>query len=78
MINVPAPSRAAAADADDQGTKVTFWTRLRRHKLAVVSIAVLALVILGAILAPLLHLHDPNAIDEVFWKGDVRSLSLDG
>ncbi len=70
MINVPAPNMADVADADDQGTKVTFWTRLRRHKLAIVSIVVLAIVILSAILAPLLHLQDPNAIDQVSWKGD--------
>ncbi len=63
-------------DADDQGTKVTFWTRLRRHRLAVGSVFVLAVIILSALCAPLLHLvpflHviDPNQIDDKWWSGD--------
>jgi peptide/nickel transport system permease protein len=61
---------AQIADADDQGTKVTFWTRLRRHKLAIVSIVVLVLIILAAVLAKFLGLPDPNAIDQKYWLGD--------
>ena len=50
-------------------SKVTFWTRLRRHKLAVAGIVVLGLIALCAILAPLLAPFDPNAIDNVHWQG---------
>ena len=42
-------------------SKVTFWTRLRRHKLAVAGIVVLGVIALCAILAPLLAPFDPNA-----------------
>src|SRR5665213_2094589 len=74
MINAPTLNAADLADADDQGTKVTFWTRLRRHRLAIVSIFVLGVIILAAILAPVLtHFithWDPNSIDDVAWKGD--------
>jgi peptide/nickel transport system permease protein len=74
MISTPAMNAADLADADDQGTKVTFWTRLRRHRLAIVSIFVLGFIILAAVLAPVLtHFvthWDPNAIDNNAWKGD--------
>ena len=51
-------------------SKVTFWTRLRRHKLAVAGIVVLGVIALCAILAPLLAPFDPNAIDNVHWQGN--------
>ena len=41
-------------------SKVTFWTRLRRHKLAVAGIVVLTLIVLCAIFAKLLAPFDPN------------------
>jgi peptide/nickel transport system permease protein len=50
-------------------SKVTFWTRLRRHKLAVAGLAVLALMIFAAIFAKQLAPFDPNAIDNVHWQG---------
>ncbi len=50
-------------------SKVTFWTRLARHKLAVVGLAVLVLMVLAAVLAKQLSPFDPNAIDEVHWQG---------
>jgi peptide/nickel transport system permease protein len=50
-------------------SKVTFWTRLRRHKLAVAGLVVLALMILAAALAKQLAPFDPNAIDNVHWQG---------
>jgi peptide/nickel transport system permease protein len=50
-------------------SKVTFWTRLRRHKLAVAGLVVLALMILAAIFAKQLAPFDPNAIDNVHWQG---------
>ena len=50
-------------------SKVTFWTRLRRHKLAVAGLVVLALMIFAAIFAKQLAPFDPNAIDNVHWQG---------
>ncbi|HUA08498.1 MAG TPA: ABC transporter permease [Candidatus Acidoferrales bacterium] len=52
-------------------SKVTFWTRLRRHKLALVGLVILAIIMLCALLAPLLAPFDPNAIDNVHWQGEV-------
>ena len=50
-------------------SKVTFWTRLRRHKLAVAGIVVLVLMVLAAVFAKQLAPFDPNAIDNVHWQG---------
>jgi peptide/nickel transport system permease protein len=50
-------------------SKVTFWTRLRRHKLAIAGLVVLTLMILAAIFAKQLAPFDPNAIDNVHWQG---------
>jgi peptide/nickel transport system permease protein len=44
-------------------SRVTFWTRLRRHKLAITGIVVLALMVLAAVFAKQLAPFDPNAID---------------
>jgi len=44
-------------------TKVTFWTRLRRHRLAVAGIVVLLLMVSAAVFAKQLSPFDPNAID---------------
>src|SRR5271165_894099 len=64
------PLKPTTFDDDDLAvTKVTFWTRLRRHKLAIAGIAVLALMILAAVLAKQLSPFDPNAIDNVHWQG---------
>jgi peptide/nickel transport system permease protein len=45
------------------------WKRFRRHRLAIAGAVVLSFVALVAILAPVLHLQDPNAIDQVHWQG---------
>ncbi|MGA8575652.1 MAG: ABC transporter permease [Candidatus Cybelea sp.] len=50
-------------------SKVTFWSRLRRHKLAIAGLIVLSLMVLGAALAQQLSPFDPNAIDNVHWQG---------
>jgi peptide/nickel transport system permease protein len=50
-------------------SKVTFWTRLRRHKLAIAGLVVLVLMVLAAALAKQLSPFDPNAIDNVHWQG---------
>jgi len=57
------------AEEDVHVSKVTFWTRLRRHKLAVAGLVVLALMILAAALAKQLSPLDPHAIDNVHWQG---------
>jgi peptide/nickel transport system permease protein len=58
-----------AIEDDLHLSKVTFWTRLRRHKLAVTGLVVLALMCLAAVLAKQLAPFDPNAIDNVHWQG---------
>jgi len=63
---VAATVPANAQPFDDEEvvyTKVTFWTRFRRHKLAIAGIVVLSIIALCAIFAPLLAPFDPNAID---------------
>jgi peptide/nickel transport system permease protein len=50
-------------------SKVNLWTRLRRHRLAVAGVAVLAIMVLAAIFAKQIAPFDPNAIDNVHWQG---------
>jgi peptide/nickel transport system permease protein len=64
---LPVPS--AAIEEDLHTTKVTFWTRLRRHKLAIAGLIVLVLMVSGAVFAGQLAPFDPNAIDNVHWQG---------
>jgi peptide/nickel transport system permease protein len=63
------PMPGAVAEEELQFSKVTFWTRLRRHKLAVAGLIVLALMVLAAALAKQLAPFDPNGIDNVHWQG---------
>jgi peptide/nickel transport system permease protein len=56
-------------DQDDVYSKVGFWKRLRRHRLAVVAVIVLGAIVLCAVFAHVLSPFDPNAIDEVHWQG---------
>ena len=67
------PANAQAFDDEEAVvySKVSFWTRLRRHKLALAGVVVLAAIMLCALLAPLLAPFDPNAIDNVHWQGEV-------
>jgi peptide/nickel transport system permease protein len=44
----------------------TIWRRFRRHKLALVSLTVLAIIILAALLAPIIAPYDPNKIVGTF------------
>jgi peptide/nickel transport system permease protein len=55
---------------EDEPSKVTFWTRLRRHRLAVAGSIVLALMVLAAVFAGQLAPMDPNLIDNVHWQGN--------
>jgi peptide/nickel transport system permease protein len=45
------------------------WKRFKRHKLAFAGAVVLTLITLIALFAPLLHVQDPNEIDQVNWMG---------
>lgn len=65
----PAAPPSYVVDDDVHVSKVTFWTRLRRHKLAVAGMAVLALMILAAVFAGQLAPFDPNFIDNAHWQG---------
>ncbi|HEY3367716.1 MAG TPA: ABC transporter permease [Symbiobacteriaceae bacterium] len=59
----PAPAPPPADPEADLKTGPTRWTRFRRHKLALVGMAVIGLMILIAILAPLLAPADPDRGD---------------
>jgi peptide/nickel transport system permease protein len=59
------------AEVDDTVySKVSFWTRLRRHRLAIAGIVALGIIVLGAVFAKFLAPFDPNMIDQVYWHGD--------
>jgi peptide/nickel transport system permease protein len=64
-LPIPSP----AIDEDLNVKRVTFWTRLRRHKLAIAGLIVLILMVSAAVFAGQLAPFDPNAIDEVHWQG---------
>lgn len=68
------PIQPAAVDDDLHVTKVTFWTRLRRHKLAIAGLVVLVVMVSAAIFAKQLAPFDPNLIDngttsQPHWNG---------
>jgi peptide/nickel transport system permease protein len=46
------------------------WKRFRKHRLAIAGTVVLGLICLIAVLAPVLPLRDPNAIDQVHFMGN--------
>jgi peptide/nickel transport system permease protein len=62
----PAPQPAAPAQHQARpvdSPRAMAWRRFRRHRLAMIGVAVLAGLVLIALLAPWLAPHDPNAID---------------
>jgi peptide/nickel transport system permease protein len=61
---------SAFDDSDLVTSKVTVWTRFRRHKLALAGMFVLLLLVLSAVFAGILSPFDPNAIDNVHWQGN--------
>ncbi len=63
------PAGRPLVDEEVQLSNVTFWRRLRRHKLAVAGLVVLVLMVLAALFAKQLAPFDPNAIDNVHWQG---------
>ncbi|MDE2481158.1 MAG: ABC transporter permease [bacterium] len=62
------PTTPQALD-DETYSKVTFWMRLRRHRMAIAGAVVLSLMLLAAIFAKFLAPFDPNFIDNVHWQG---------
>src|SRR5947209_5295799 len=51
-------------------SKVSFWTRLWRHKLATGGIVVFLSVVLAAVFAQFIAPFNPTAIDQTWWHGD--------
>jgi peptide/nickel transport system permease protein len=66
------PLRESVARQEDDEYRIrrhAVWRRFTRHKLAFAGAAVLALITLIAVCAPLLPLQDPNEIDQANWLG---------
>ena len=63
-------NRPVALDDDVVISKVTFWKRFRRHRMAVAGAAVLGALVLCAVLSAFISPFDPNFIDNVHWQGD--------
>lgn len=57
-------------DGDLVTSKVTVWTRFRRHRMAIAGGIVLTVLVLCAIFSGLLSPFDPNFIDNVHWQGN--------
>src|SRR5579863_3807396 len=57
------PLPRSIAEDELEITKVTFWTRLRRHKLAIAGVVVLTLMVLAAVFAGQLAPFNPDFID---------------
>jgi peptide/nickel transport system permease protein len=67
---VPGPYVPPVVEEEDfQVERHGVWKRFKRHKLAIGGAVVGLLIVLVAICAPLLHLQDPNAIDQANWSG---------
>jgi peptide/nickel transport system permease protein len=58
-----ATAEPARISADATRTAPSFWSRFRRHRLAVIGFSVLVILSLSAIFAPLIAQHPPNAVD---------------
>lgn len=61
---------AAFDDADLVTSKVTVWTRFRRHRMAIAGMVVLSLLVLCAVFSAFLSPFDPTFIDNVHWQGN--------
>ncbi|MBV9357968.1 MAG: ABC transporter permease, partial [Chloroflexi bacterium] len=62
MVGAPPASAGVAAPVRAR-SRNTAWARFRRHRLALLGSAILALFLLAAIFAPLVAGHDPNRGD---------------
>jgi peptide/nickel transport system permease protein len=54
---------AAAPERKDQSSSAVAWRRFRKHKLAMFSLGVLALLLISAVFAPLFAPYAPDKID---------------
>jgi peptide/nickel transport system permease protein len=63
------PAQTAFEEEEAVYSKVNLWTRLRRHRLAVAGVVVLAIMVLAAVFAKQIAPFDPNSIDNVHWQG---------
>ncbi|MBV8197502.1 MAG: ABC transporter permease [Candidatus Eremiobacteraeota bacterium] len=71
MATLTAPTLSpVVAEEEFQLERHGVWKRFRRHRLAIAGAVVIVFITLAAALAPLLHLQDPNAIDQVNWQGN--------
>ncbi|HVA29053.1 MAG TPA: ABC transporter permease [Candidatus Baltobacteraceae bacterium] len=72
MLTLPTSPDAfdSFEDADLVTSKVTVWTRFRRHKMAITGAVVLTILVLSAIFSGFLSPFDPNFIDNVHWQGN--------
>jgi peptide/nickel transport system permease protein len=69
--------QARVAEEPHRGQWQMFWRRFRRHRLAVVSACILAVIFVVAALAPIVAPFDPNATDrELARFGEPASPSL--
>ncbi|MDP8987928.1 MAG: ABC transporter permease, partial [Actinomycetota bacterium] len=60
----PGTAEPGAAPLDRaRSLRADVWRRFRRNRLAMVGLAVILLLVLAAVLAPLLSPYPPNAID---------------
>jgi peptide/nickel transport system permease protein len=72
------PPVAVVASDDTPLSRNTVWRRFRRHKVALVGVAVIILMGLIAALANLIAPVDPNFIDNVNWQGNALAPGIAG
>lgn len=63
MSGADAPSTGVAPLPPELGRAGLVWRALRRDRTAVLGLVLVAVLCTGAVLAPLLAPHDPNAVD---------------
>jgi peptide/nickel transport system permease protein len=63
VANAQVPTIASAAIPEPTRTAPSFWSRFRRHRLAVAGLVTLVILASASIAAPLLANHGPNAVD---------------
>jgi peptide/nickel transport system permease protein len=67
--SLPLHPAAVTVEDDTPLSRNTVWRRFRRHRVALIGIAVLILMGFVAAFANLLAPADPNFIDQVHWQG---------
>jgi peptide/nickel transport system permease protein len=66
---VPGTLAVPVPDDEFQIARHGVWKRFRKHKLALVGAVVIVAITFVAVFASLLHLQDPNFIDQANWSG---------